>query len=1050
MELRGQFGGRDDKGVYNPTEDPNTLQSNTFVSLLDLLSEGEVGGLVDGLRSVYFDNTPLQNADGTFNFSGVGVIERKGLPDQDVIPGFEDVLSTITVGTKLTVGIRGLFTITDSNVTAIRIRMRVPQLFMITDKGDQIRHSIPIKIELQTRTSSYTTIFERTIHGKTVAGYTEEYRFDLPKGQQPWTFRVSRTNAPSQSLKTRDDVFLDTYTTIIDEQLYYRNSALCSIHADIEHFGTSLPTRSYDLNGLLVQVPSNYDPTTRTYTGNWDGTFQTLWTNNPPWILYDLLNSNRYGLGEIIPQAFLSSLKWQLYTIAQYCDELVPNGFGEMEPRFTFNGVINSKRDAITALSAIISNFRAMLYWSSGGLFITQDSPRDPTRIVTKANVLNGEFNYEGSALASRHTVALVKWNDPALNYQLATEVVENHEGIVRYGYRTKEIVAIGCTSRGQAHRTGLWALFSENEETELVTYVAGFDHADVTPGEIIHIADADRAGIRLGGRIISRSGSTITLDQVYVPALENETIAIQTSQGQVIFDFVNGPTYESLELFGTSASLNDIPDSAIYLIRSGILPTTWRVLSGREIAKNQFEIGALEHNPSKYAHIEEGLDLREDITSVFPTGALSPPDNLEIAEALYVEYGRVKLRITLSLVPPQDPRVFAFLIEVISPSAVLTTFGPSPQLTYEIPDASVGIWHFYAYSIDFNNQRSAAFTRSPHRILGTDAPPQGLQGLTISPFGGQAYARWDEPTEIDVAMGGYIRFRHSPAMDGTAIWAHSTSIGQAAQASSLFAVLPLKGGTYLARVYDSSGIPSEEIATYILKQASINEFRNIRLIVEHPDFLGSKSKVTVTSENNLILTNPTTASNGTYTFAANPVDFGSPADTLITKTASTLDEVPNFDAIIDFDALTFTARKAPSSASSLDDVADFDAIVDFDALGDVVPTGDEIDVVRARLTSHVDAVSYLVGDLIDQRPDNVDDWEDWDGTIQGAADAQVWFQETDDDPYSISPRWSSWQRLDSAEAEARAFNFETRLSTTDPAYNIAISELSVNIEELA
>ena len=507
-------GGRDNGRVaYTPVEDPNTLRSNTVIALLDLVSEGPIEGLVDGLKSVYLDDTPVENADGSMNFNGVSIDQRTGEPDQAIIQGFDDIVTSHSANVELTDTVTGTFTVTDSNVDAVKIRVRVPQLYEIKSNGDQVKYQIPYKIEMQTSVTAYAVILNRTIEGKTVAGYEEERWFQLPPGEDPWTFRISRRNAPSTSVGIQDAIFFVGYTEIIEERINYRNSSIYGMRANIEQFGTRAPRRSYDIRGLKIVIPSNYDPDTRIYTGMWDGTFSTAWTDNPAWVVYDLLSSNRYGLGELLPTSFLTQIKWQLYTISQYCDGLVPDGVGGMEPRFTFNGVINTKKDALGALLAVVSNFRAMLYWSSGGLYLSQDAPKDPTRIVTKANVKDGLFTYEGSALGTRHTVAHVRWNDPKDGYRIATEIVEDQDAIRRYGYRVKTIHAIGCTSRGQANRDGKRLLFSEVNETEIVSYSAGFDHADTAPGEIIQVADEDRAGVRLGGRVLSRNGRTLTLD---------------------------------------------------------------------------------------------------------------------------------------------------------------------------------------------------------------------------------------------------------------------------------------------------------------------------------------------------------------------------------------------------------------------------------------------------------------------------------------------------------------------------------------------------------
>jgi predicted phage tail protein len=512
--IRGSKGGGKGGGggaTRTAQEAPNTLRSKAIARVIDLISEGEIIGLVDGAKSIFFNDTPLQNADGSYNFAGVSYDFRLGTPTQTHMPGFPGTEAVTVVETEVLNATPVIRTVADTDVDAVRVTMRLPQLFsQNTSNGDVNGSSVSIAIDIKTSGApdgTYVNKVTDTITGKTNSPYERSYRIELAGVTGPWDIRFRRITADSVSSALQDKTFWGNLVTIIDNKVSYMDSAVFGVQVDAQTFAGQVPTRAYDIKGRILQVPSNYDPVTRIYTGIWDGTFQLAWTDNPAWVFYDLLTHERYGLGEFIQADAID--KWALYAIAQYCDELVDDGFGGTEPRFTFNGILNSQQDAIHTLQAIASAFRGMSYWSSGAVTATQDSPADATRLVTPSNVVGGEISYKGTSLRDRHTVALVSWNDPNDGFKPAIEVVENRAGIQRYGYRPLDVMAVGCTSRGQAARYGRWILDSEINETEMASYTAGMDHGACRPGEIIAIADPTVAGVRFGGRLVA--GSTAT-----------------------------------------------------------------------------------------------------------------------------------------------------------------------------------------------------------------------------------------------------------------------------------------------------------------------------------------------------------------------------------------------------------------------------------------------------------------------------------------------------------------------------------------------------------
>lgn len=517
--LYGQGKGGGDQRA--PVEHANDLFSTALARIVDLLGEGEIVGLKDRdniAKSIYFDDVPLQNADGSFNFEGVTVTERVGTPDQDPVEGFDEIESSISINQEVKDASSPQWVITDPEMDAMRLILRLPALYMQnTENGDLLRHSIGFKLEvLEDGAGSWTELINTTIEGKTNSPYQRAYRIELgdfADAAYPLTFKVSRTTAESEATTTQDSFFVDSYIELYALNLSYPDSAYVALTIDAEQFGGRVPRRSYLVQGLKIRVPSNYDPDTRTYTGLWDGTTTVAYTNNPAYILWDILTNTRYGLGFSLTDSQVD--KAAIYQAGVYCDELVPDGKGGEHPRFTLNAVITERKEAYTVIQAICSVFRSMSFWSAGGVSITWDSPQDVSRIVAPENVIDGNFEYSGVSLKAQHSAVLVTWNDPNDLYKQRIEVVEDADRIARFGWRQLELVAYGCTNRAQALRMGRWVLDTEQHETETVTFTAGFDHADVRPGEILKISDPSRVGARVHGRVLSSSVISLLPDTV-------------------------------------------------------------------------------------------------------------------------------------------------------------------------------------------------------------------------------------------------------------------------------------------------------------------------------------------------------------------------------------------------------------------------------------------------------------------------------------------------------------------------------------------------------
>ena len=509
--------GKSGKKQRAPVDHAATLFSRATAQLIDLLCEGEVNGLVDGSKSIFFDEVRVQNDDGSFNFEGVTVQEKVGTPSQAAVTGFDEVESTVSISQEVTDISSPTFTITETSIDAIRIIIQIPSLMIQNVKnGDLLPHTVGIKIEVSENDASgiFTEVLNNEITGKTKSAYQRSYRIDLSPytfaaGDYPLIFKVSRTTPEATETTTQDQIFVDSYIEIQEQKFEYPDSAYVAITVDSELFGGRIPKRSYEVEGLKIQHPANYDPATRLYTGIWDGTFLEGYCNNPAWVMYDMLTNSRYGLGDDIDTTQVD--KAALYQIGIYCDELVDDGKGGLEPRFTLNAIITQRKEAYTVINAIASVFRGMAFWSAGGVSFSNDQPKDAVRVVTNASVKKGDFTYSGVGLKARHSAVLVTWNDPLDFFKQQIEVIEDAALIQRFGWRQIELVAFGTTSRAQAIRMGKWLLQAEASETETVTYEAGWDHADTTPGQIIKISDEHRVGVRLSGRILAKSLHSLT-----------------------------------------------------------------------------------------------------------------------------------------------------------------------------------------------------------------------------------------------------------------------------------------------------------------------------------------------------------------------------------------------------------------------------------------------------------------------------------------------------------------------------------------------------------
>ena len=603
--------GKGGGGGHTPVEAKETSRSKQLVKIIDVISDGEIEGLSDGMKSVYFDNTPVQNKDGSYNFNNVQLEGRVGSQVQDVIAGFNTSEKEVSVGTQVRKNLPITRTVTDSKVSRLRLTIGVQSLFSQNENGDTGGATVELVITIGSQ--SYPV----SISGKYSSQYLQQHTFDnLP--QVPFTVKVERVTEDSKSQRLQNNTVWSSYTEIIDTEFTYPNTALIGVKFDSEYF-SNIPTRTYDLLGLRVKVPSNYDTRTRKYTGMWDGTFKVDWTDNPAWILYDVVTSKRYGLGNRLGD--FGADKWALYQVSQYCDQLVPDGFGGQEPRFTCNAWLTEQRSAYDVINDICSIFRAMPVWNGQQLTVVMDRPSDPVWTYTNANVEKGEFNYTFSAKKARHNAIQVEYADKDNGYEKAIEYVSDDESIRRNGLNVKKITAFGCTSRGQAHRTGLWLLQTEKLETKTVSFVVGAEGLMHVPGDIIKVADTYYAGTNVGGRVLSVNGKKVTLDR---------EISVN---GNSYFSYINqNAKHQDIKIIsakGAEVTLDQEPTGleaygVWSLSTQQVTSQLFKALSVKEETKGKYTITALQHEPQKEAIVDNGAKFEPKATSILAVPQVS------------------------------------------------------------------------------------------------------------------------------------------------------------------------------------------------------------------------------------------------------------------------------------------------------------------------------------------------------------------------------------------------------------------------------------------
>lgn len=805
-------GGKSGGGGGGGIEAPNTLESKAIVRLIDLISEGPITGLVNGPQSIFFNNTPLMNPDGTWNFRGVYFKYLFGTSDQPPISGYPSGSETVSVGDQVFYGTPVIQQLQSTTATQTRVTIELPGLYATnTQNGDINPSTIGVIVEIAevtgTSVGPYTQVVYDEIHGKCTSAYQKSYVFDLP-GSGPsgtisaWNVRVTKTTPESAVSTTINQLYWTTYDLIENYQISYANSACVALEIDSEAFGSNLPARSYLVDGIQVQVPANYNATTRTYAttgigtlgGTWDfSTFTPETTSNPAWILYDFMSNSRYGLG--LSSQNLETAAIQLYTISQYCDGLVPDGNGATEPRYQLNGAFTQRVDAFKLLQAIAATFRGQIYWAGGQVSVSADMPKSPIKIYSAANVINGNFVYEGTSLKTRHTVANIHFTDPDNQYRPGVEITELPPQVAQRGVFAADVLGFGVTSRGLAHRLGNWLLYTENFQTETVTFSVGWDSAFVMPGDLIQIADVNVAGIRMGGRLRSNSSTTaLALDMAFSPVagqsytatvvLEDGTIA-QSVTISSFYDVPFGTGSYTVANLATPLPKPVYSGSVFILQDANTPPTEWLVVGITESSRGIFEIVAAEYNPNKYALVEQVPTLNVPAFSALPASLiapLAPPTNVAGMTTLSGQGLTTLIKTFASWTMPVDSRIVQYQVSVVNSSgttvAALAVTGASTEIDGLSPDT----YYISVRSLGANGSTSSWAYSSPLTITGqSNVAPSAPTGLSATSGNRTVYLQWT--AAAGQAVQFYNVFRSSTA----------TAPGQS---GSLAALIGTSGGT--------------------------------------------------------------------------------------------------------------------------------------------------------------------------------------------------------------------------------------------------------------
>ena len=1010
----------------------SSLESRQAINLIEVLSEGEIegfpsaAGLTKGtdaynkaaLKDVYLGKTPVIKSsanpnnilDSDFNFQRITFEPRFGTTNQTHLKGIKDIETEETVGVAVTNAQSVTRTITQSDIDAIRISVRFDALLNINSKdGKNLGDSVGIFIVITdnngvTQTFNESTNASLRVRGKSRTAYTTDYRINLkPNLVFPIQVTVGRAD-PDDSTTTRTNTFSwSSFTKLIDQQKTYPDIAHLFLRFDSQQF-PSIPPRMFKIRGVKIAIPHNaqVDQTNGRliYTGTFNGTLTTTthWTSDPAWILFDLLTNTRYGLGDHITEAQLD--KYAFYSASVYCSELVDDGQGGQEPRFSCNTVLQKREDAYQTIMALTSVMRGITFFSAGSLTLSQDRPTDASYLFNLSNVSSEGFVYSGSSLKTRSTVVSVSYFDME-NQELNFETVEHTAAKNKYGILQKKVTGFGCTSRNQARRLGRFILFEEHNSTETITFNTGLaEGVIVRPGQVIEVSDPVKAGKRRGGRIKSATTTTVTVDdttQTDLDKTNSPTLSVVLPNGTV-------ETKNVVDIVGSVISINpSTPFSAapnansVWILQNTTLKTTqWRVVGVTENNDN-YTITGTSYISGKYAFIEDGTPLPVRNITVL-NELVDAPSNPIVQEEFFTEGTAARTKLNISFNP--QPLASMYLLEVKYNNGNATIFR-SKSNEIEILDSLAGNYEFRLFSLNAALEPSANPQTFSFNAVGKTAIPADVTGLTLEPISTKTVRlRWNLSTDIDVTHGGRVYVRHSTKTDGTGTFSNATDLVQALPGNSTFADVPYLEGEYILKFQDDGGRFSAGETSVILDlpdtQGSLLALTR-REDLDTPKFQGTKTNVAFDATTN----------------------------------ALTLTGVGQFDSIADFDAVT-----------SLDDIGGVASSGTYEFGGAAATSFLDLGAVFSLdLKRHFLTEAFFPSDLFDAISD-IDARVDFDGSVATKVNAEMLVAVTQNDPSTGSPTYSAFQTFANGTYKGRGFKFKVNMTSGDPDQDIRVSQL--------
>jgi len=887
-----------------PFKAPDTLNSRQFASIQDLISEGEIEGFATpskanisksdasynkaALKDVFLDDTPILNSSASntnpqtadFNFQNVGFTPRFGTSNQSHIPGIEGSQSTSSVGITVTNSTPVTRQITNTAVDAAKVTITFPQLQKATDQGDLLGSSVNLKIQVQYNSGGFSDVINDTITGRTSDAYQKEYRVSFT-GSFPVDIRVVRVTADSSSTQLIDAFTWTSITEIVDDKQTYPNSAYTNLRIDSQQF-SSIPKRSFRIRGVKVRIPgtgasSSGTPTVDLQTGRiiypsgyiFNGTMgAAVWCSCPSMILLDLLTTERYGFGTHITDSNLDLFSF--VAASRYANELVDDGFGGQEARFSCNVNIQGSKEAFDLINELAGVMRCFPIWSEGSVTISQDRPTDPSYLFSLANVGEGGFSYSGSSLKQRHTVISVSYFNMD-SREIDYEVVEDTSAQNKLGIIKKDVKAFACTSRGQAARLGKAILFSEQQETEVVSFTTSLDAgAIVRPGSVISINDPVRGGERRSGRIKSATTTAITVDNVKdlnTFTGTNKKCSVVLPDGSLETKNILSVTSGVISL---DSALSQTPNvNSIWLVQSSTLePQTFRVITVEEKDDINFEITALTYLDGKYSNIEQGISLPTRNISLL-NEPKDPPANLQASERIVVINALAVTKLIVSWVSVTGVNQYLVQYRFNNGNFVSeVVFRPD----FELLNTEAGTYEFKVFSYNAALKLSATSTNLTFNAVGKTDPPGNVQNLSMEPITNKLVRlRWTKATDPDVLHGGRVYVRHSNLTDGSGTFQNSVDLVTALAGNTTDVVLPSLEGEYILKFQDDQGNFSVGETSIIQDLPDLIDTQVIlqdREDLDSPPFQGTKTNTTFSSSTSALqLSNPATNKTGEYAF---------------------------------------------------------------------------------------------------------------------------------------------------------------------------------------